>query len=148
MAGRAAHLALVLIAGLAGLTGPAHADVLELRDGTRLVGELVGASPQTIQFETEGGVRLVAVEETASLRFGAALPAAPAPAPAAPELAPAAPEAAAQAPAQRPAPAPAARPAPTASPAAPAPPAARRERLPPPARACGSGSGTAWTRVR
>jgi len=101
--------------------------LLELRDGTRLEGRLVGATALTVQFETARGVRMVAVDDIASLRFAAsaepvaparpaqAMPAAPQPAAPARSSAPAA-----AAPARTSAPA-AAAPARTSVPAAAAP---------------------------
>ena len=89
-----------------GAAAPAAAAVLELRSGERLEGQLVAATPRTIQFRTAEGVRMLPVEDVAALRFAPASASASAPAPApapAPAASPAAPAASA-APAAAPAP--------------------------------------------
>lgn len=51
------------------ITGPAAADTLELRDGRIAGGVLIGATGDTLYLRAEGQVRLVNIDEVASIRF-------------------------------------------------------------------------------
>jgi hypothetical protein len=58
--------------GIALFIGPgvAAADVLELKDGSRLEGSFRGADAHSIQFDADDGVHLIPIEQARSLVFG------------------------------------------------------------------------------
>lgn len=76
-------LALVLVL----VAGPAHADVVELKDGRRVEGTFRGASPAIVAVEVGGRTMTFPFEEVRALYFGSA----PAPQPTAPEPGPSGP---------------------------------------------------------
>ena len=67
---------------LLGLTVPAPADILELKNGSVLDGKYAGGTAGTLRFETSAGLQVIETSQIIALTFTTPAAAAPAPAPA------------------------------------------------------------------